>query len=332
MSEPVRSGNRGRIVRVAVGLAITVLFVWLIARKVDGRAMRDAFTHLDPAWVLLGVFALVCGYCVRIFRWYRMLVNLGAPVRYLDAARAFLSGTAINNVIPLRAGDAMRVIGLSREIGFPMARILSSLIVERLLDVCVLLLLLFVMLLWLPSGVMPGSILVSAEWMLGLVLLLEALILAGPRPAMALIERFVTPISPKVGGIVHHLAEAFSDLARPALVVELFGYSIVSWFLEGLLFVCFVMAAHGASPFAAGITTFTLGTLSTLIPSGPGFVGTFDMFSMLALQIFGMNASLAATIAVSIHAVLWVTTTAAGAAIIAFGGFSMRRQSKAENP
>jgi glycosyltransferase 2 family protein len=325
MSEAAPADKRRRIIRVIVGLAVTVVFVWLIAEKVDMQAMRAAFEKLRLGVAAWGVLALAAGYSVRIWRWHRMLVSLGAPVRYRDSARAFMSGTAINNLIPLRAGDAMRVVGLARETGFPMAKILSSLVVERLLDVSVLLMLLFATLLWLPAHAMPGWILKSSEWLLGLVVVLEVCVLAGPRPAVALVERFVTPLSPRIGGIVHRAATAFAELARPARVLELFGYSIISWGLEGLIFVAFVAAGGGAQPFAAGFTTFALGTLSTLIPSGPGFVGTFDMFAMIALQIFGMDASAAAAIAVSIHATLWALTTAIGAAFLVFGGFALRR-------
>jgi glycosyltransferase 2 family protein len=330
MTAFLNSGAIRPAVRVAVGLAITILFVWLIAKRVDLGAMRSAFSKLNIGIAASGLLALAAGYAVRIWRWHRMLVSLSAPTTYLDSARAFMSGMAINSVLPLRAGDAARVVGLSRETGFPMARILSTMVVERLLDMGVLLLLLFLMLLWLPAGVVPGWILRSAELLMGLVLVLEACVLAGPRPAMRLVERFIAPWSPKLAGVAHHTMDAFVNLARPALVAELLAYSVVSWMLEGLLFVAFVAAGGGARPLAAGITTFALGTLSTLIPSGPGYVGTFDMFSMIALQIFGMDTNTAAAIAVAIHATLWLAVTGVGACFLIFGGFALRRRTGAD--
>ncbi len=318
-----------RLAQIAFGLAVTAVFVWLIARKVDLGQMRAAFAHLRLGVAAWGLLALAAAYAVRIRRWQRMLAALGAGVTYLATARAFLSGTAINNVVPLRAGDAARVVLIARHSDFPMSRVLSSLIVERLLDVCVLLILLFAMLLLMPAHTLPGWMMRSSEWLMGIAVTAAIAILAGPKPAMRLIERFVTPVSPKIGAVVHNIASAFADLARPALMAELFAYSVVSWGLEGLLYVAFVAAAQGREPVAAGFTTFALGTLSTLIPSGPGFVGTFDMFAIIALQIFAIGANTAAVIAVSIHATLWVVTTAAGACFLVLGRSLFASKTKA---
>ncbi len=53
-------------------------------------------------------------------------------------------------------------------------------------------------------------------------------------------------------------------------------------------------------------------TLATLVPSSPGYVGTFHYAAVLTLEAAGMGRDAATATAILIHAVLWVTTTAIG--------------------
>ena len=54
------------------------------------------------------------------------------------------------------------------------------------------------------------------------------------------------------------------------------------------------------------------GTLATAIPSAPGHVGTFDWFAAQGLEAYGASAEVAIAFALTVHAVLWVSSTAAG--------------------
>ncbi len=47
--------------------------------------------------------------------------------------RPFLVSIAVNNVVPLRGGDVLRVVGFRHELRSPPMRILGTLVVERLL-------------------------------------------------------------------------------------------------------------------------------------------------------------------------------------------------------
>jgi uncharacterized protein (TIRG00374 family) len=319
--------DRRKVARIAFGFLITVSLVTLIVARVDLREMRQAFDKLSFGVVAWGLVALAVGYAVRIWRWYWMLMGLGAQVSYGECARAFLVGNAVNNLLPLRAGDAARVIGLGREINFPMTKILGTLIVERLLDVGVLLTLLFLVLLGLPANVLPSWVLRSSEWLTGAFVVVAISVLVLPYAAERLSEKFIAPISPGAGRIVRHILVSFTALARPQMILALLGYSFVAWFMEGLLYIAFVMAADGGEPVVSGLTTFALGTLSTLIPSGPGYVGTFDVFALIGLRTFGMDINTAAVVAVGVHATLWFATTAAGGLAFAFGGLGFRRRS-----
>lgn len=66
-----------------------------------------------------------------------------------------------------------------------------------------------------------------------------------------------------------------------------------------------------ASPAGAWLA-MPIGSLSTIIPSAPGSLGTFDYFVMEAMKLDGNSINAAASYAFVVHLVLWIPSTIAG--------------------
>jgi hypothetical protein len=56
-----------------------------------------------------------------------------------------------------------------------------------------------------------------------------------------------------------------------------------------------------------------MGSLATLLPSTPGYVGTFDYFTLMGLNLYGAEREVAAVFALMVHIILWLPVTLAGA-------------------
>jgi uncharacterized membrane protein YbhN (UPF0104 family) len=57
-------------------------------------------------------------------------------------------------------------------------------------------------------------------------------------------------------------------------------------------------------------------TLSTLVPSTPGYIGPFHLAAFAAITMLGSDAAHAGAFAVLAHFTLWATTTLVGAVAI----------------
>ncbi len=55
------------------------------------------------------------------------------------------------------------------------------------------------------------------------------------------------------------------------------------------------------------------GALATLLPSSPGYVGTFDYFAILGITAYGASRAAAAAFALLVHFLLWLPPTVVGA-------------------
>jgi uncharacterized protein (TIRG00374 family) len=308
-----------RWLKPVIGLAVTAVFVWLLLRGLDVSALGHAFAKLSLPLLVLALMFLSAGYALRIVRWWWMLRVLEPSLPLKACVWPFLTSIAVNNVLPFRAGDALRVFGFRRQLRSPAVRVLGTLIIERMLDLLALLGFFFIGLLGLPDGVFPESFVRIATWLAGFsVAGLLVLVLITPWLGLIIeriagldffVRRNLSEVVTRHGG---HFIDAIGVVRSPGRLFGLLGLSIITWGFEGAVF------ATVATALSAGVDAlgpwFALGTgtLATLIPSSPGYVGTFDYFAAQGLAAYGAVPEVSVAFALTVHAVLWLPLTTAG--------------------
>jgi uncharacterized protein (TIRG00374 family) len=325
-----------RWLKPMLGLTVTGLFLWLILDQVELQELVAAFSRLSLPWLVLALALLAVDYALRILRWWLML-RPGAPNLSPQAcAWPYLASIAVNNVLPFRAGDALRAFGFRRELRSPATRVLGTLVLERLLDMATLLTLFFFGFQAVASDQFPPAIALAVAWLAGVTAAtLAILMLLSPRlfelvrwaahqPVIA--SRGWSATLERWGG---DFVETFSVLRRAGSALALFGLSVAIWLAESGVFGAVALSIAPSTPSVAAVFATATGTLSTLIPSSPGYVGTFDYFTLVAFAAFGLPESQAAAIAFTVHAVLWVPLTLIGLSYLLFRGRGLLARSLA---
>jgi uncharacterized membrane protein YbhN (UPF0104 family) len=103
--------------------------------------------------------------------------------------------------------------------------------------------------------------------------------------------------------------------------------SFLAWLLEGAVFASVAWSLNIHVPWVAPWLSLAAGTLATLLPSSPGYVGTFDYFATLGLTVSGAGSADATALALLTHLVLWLPVTTAGLMVLLLG----RRVSAAQS-
>lgn len=307
-----------RWVRPVAGVFVTAGFLWLLARQVELPELGATMQRLSPGVVLLALACLAAGYFVRVVRWWSMLRVLDPAIALRACGWPFLVSIAVNNILPFRAGDALRVVGFRSQLRAPAMRVFGTLLVERLLDLTTLLALFFAGLLSVRAGSLPDAFVRVAAVMAGAAVcaLIALLILPGRLERMAgqVCERAgaAAPAVAWLAGGARDLFATLEGLRSPGLTARIIVLSAVLWTLEGGVF--FVIARALDLDIGVGGSLFALasGTLATLIPSSPGYVGTFDYFVVRGVGAYGIDPSAAAAFAVAVHLILWLPLTLAG--------------------
>ncbi len=145
--------------RLLLGTIIALAFVWLIGRNVNPGQLLHAFATANPVDVLAALLLFGIGYTLRIARWQTMLKPARPDIAWWRCAGPFMASFAANNVLPLRAGDVLRAFGFNQRLGVSPGGVLATLLVERLLDLLLLLLMLGLALavFGLEAPALPGS-------------------------------------------------------------------------------------------------------------------------------------------------------------------------------
>ena len=316
-----------RWVKPVAGLLVTATFVWLLLRGIDLRAVAASFARFPPGYLLLAVLALAAAYAVRVVRWWLMLRALEPGLPLSACVWPFLTSVAVNNALPFRAGDALRVFGFRRQLRSPPIRVLGTLVVERLLDLLTLLGFFFLGLVGLPPGAFPDRFVTLSAWLAGgsLCAMLALIVLGPSLPAAVHVIADWPGIRGRGWSEAFRrrgiaLADALRLLRAPARLAILLGLSIVTWALEGAVFaVVGLVFDTGATPRGPWFALPTA-TLATLLPSSPGYVGTFDYFAMLGLIAYGAAREAAVAFALAVHAILWLPLTALGLGYLLWRG------------
>lgn len=313
-----------RWLKPLIGIVVTAVFLWLLLQGIGFHTLRLAFLQLSIPSLAVALAFLAAAYALRVLRWWWMLRTLEPSLSFGACIWPFLTSIAVNNVMPFRAGDALRVFGFRHQLRSPAVRVLGTLIIERILDLLVLLGFFFVGLLALPLGTFPQRFVIGASWLAGFSIVSLLLLILFTPWLGRIIERIATHsffvsrnLSTTIVSHGRHFVGALGLVRSPSRTLLLLGLSVLTWSFEGAVFATVATAIHSmASPLGPWFSLGT-GTLATLIPSSPGYVGTFDYFAAQGLEAYGAAPAVAVAFALSVHAVLWAPLTAAGLSYLA---------------
>jgi glycosyltransferase 2 family protein len=312
--------NTGRTwLRVVIGILVAVLFLWLIFRRVDARDVTRHAIAVGWPTVVVALGFLTIEYALRIVRWWVMLRTLEPRIALRSCAWPLLVSFAINNLAPLRAGDIVRIVGFREHLRLTAVQLLGTLIIERLLDLTVLLAFLLVGLGTLKNaGIPAGYLQITAALVGAAVLSWVALLLIRGGPQRLILRVCSSERLRKLGLTasaerhIRGLGAALTLVRSPRVALRLFAISGAVWICDGAIFAAIALRlGYTGRPFGPWFALSTA-TIATLIPSSPGYVGTFDYFAIAGLVAYGASRAVAAAVAFVVHALFWVSLTVVG--------------------
>ena len=324
----------GRWLRIAVSVAMSALFLWLAVRGVHWEDAAAALRGANYVWVVLMLPVTVWTLFIRAQRWRVFLHDVGVPpLRPLVSATNI--GFMANMVLPLRIGEVIRPVLLSRRAHLSLSGVLASVLLERIFDMFTILFL---------FGVSVSLVTVSDEvrqwgWMLtGLAVAVAAasvLIRVQERLALRIARRLADLVPGQAGDSAYHFAEGFvralEMLDSPMAYVKAFAWSLYLWMAISVVYVFGFWAFHMDVPELRGaLVMTTLVAIAVSVPSAPGFIGSFQLGCVLGLRIFGVKESPALAFSLIVHLSQFVGVIGAGLYSLWVEGISFREVEAAE--
>jgi len=309
--------------RLAIGILISLVFLFLAMRGIDWAELWDAFRAANY-WFLIPAFVLLIFInWARAYRW-RLLMH---PDHHLPLVRVFRIvniGYCFNNILPAKAGELVRAYLVGREIKGGIGQALSTLLIERLLDVLTAVAILVILLPFveLPDLVARAGLLLGVGSVIGTVALivLSRFGDAGLDWVWRFVGRLPVVGSDKFKSALQNLLAGFRVLTNGKLVPGILLGSAVVW-LGYAVFNYTLMAAFRMTdlPFSAAALVLCATAFIMVIPSSPGAMGVFEWAAVQALAVYGVMESHAFSYALGLH-------TYTNLVLILFGLVGMLRE------
>jgi glycosyltransferase 2 family protein len=315
----LRAVHRTRYGPAVLATVVTVVFGYLSVRNVDfdelGSSLRESnYWSLAPAFALLAL-----AFVIRTLRW-RVLFSPDSRPAFWPATQALLVGQFFNNVLPLRAGDAARIVALHSLGGRSRVETAATVVIERYFDVLALLVLLFAALAWFPevTWIRAAGIL-AVVLTLALVAAVVVLRVYGERPlrfALRPLARLPFLFPERIEAAVRNLMEGLIGLRSVRVGLVAFFWTLVSWLVLAACFWLVLLGFDLDLPASAGLLAVIAGGLSLIVPSAPAAVGVFEAATIVALGAYGVPQTHALSYALVVHALNVLPFVVAGLLVL----------------
>jgi uncharacterized protein (TIRG00374 family) len=296
--------------KAIVGIALSLLFIFLAFRRVNFGQMLQALGEADYGYLLPVLAVVALGLFLRSLRWQFLLAPMGRP-GIGTLFRSLSIGYMANTFLPAHLGEIVRAWHASRRTGIAASSVFATIVVERLIDVVSLLLLLGLALVLFPF---PAWVRQSGALMLALVIALSALLLMMKRhrhKALAASGRLLRFLPAATAARIRELLDQFLNgvvpLMRRGHYLAVGALSFAIWTVYALtiqfLFSAFGFVGRYHLPWTAALVAMVVTTISVVVPSSPGYIGSFHFLCQLSLGFFSVPKGPALSYAFVLHAV-----------------------------
>ena len=305
-------------------VVVTLLFSWWAFRGTDWQAQWNSLRQAHYGWIAAYFGVLTAIHLCRTIRWGALLSGL-EKVRFRPLNEAAGIGFMMLIVLPFRLGEFARPVLISQRSGIRKSAAMTSVVLERITDGLSIAVLLRVLMFFVHGESRPLELLrwasdaTFAVFGGGFLFLLfarwqEARAVALVRGTAGLIS---TKLADKAASMVEAFVGAMRQLPSRGQLVLFFALTALYWALNGLGMTLLARAfacdpAPGCVPFAlAPVQAYVVMcvlVVGVMIPSAPGFVGTFQAAVKLGLSVF-LPAAVVNGSGLAYANVLWLCQT-----------------------
>lgn len=299
------TGRDHSVLRWIIGLLLLGVLLVLTQVTVGWDVLLRPWRSLATGTVSIALVMVLLSFVVRTFRiqaYFRPEVGR----RFFKTFRLMLLHNVMNNLLPMRTGEASFPILMGKEFGVPMVRSVPGLLYLRLLDLHFVLVL--------------GASVLGFQKHPGLG---AAAIALAPLPFLFLPIRRRLSFDPDPGSgwVGRTVSAALAGLPDSGgLFFRVWVWSAANWTIK-LGAYGWILTAFIPIPLGQAILGSTTGELSSVLPvHGVAGAGTYEAGVIAGLVPLGVDLNVALTGAVNLHLFVLGASILAGAVAMAVPG------------
>lgn len=311
-----------------LGLLVSAVLFYFAVRKVKFEDFSTVLLSANYRYLIPTILAFIAFYSFKAYRW-RMLLGSSSEIGMKDYVYPLMVGFAANNVLPFRAGEVIRVYLGGITLKTAKARILGSLVAERLFDLLAVGSIVVAAI--VASGYFNDLSGISAEEtfsiafaMIGIVTVLVLVVVLASRYKLRIDQLLTRWLSFQIRSHIVSFLSGFDQSRDISSALWIVSNSVLQW-LALTLCVMWSIQAVGATPVESveglnngvsllAVAAFTMGVivLGISMPSTVAFIGTIEYAFVLSLGFFDISPALALAAGVFYHIIAFSVTTVSG--------------------
>jgi len=325
--------NKGfRDWKVWAGIAVSIVFLFLAFHKVDFHQMAHAFTQANYWWLIPAILMLFFSHFLRAWRWQYLL----APVSKVKLGILFnslLIGYMANTFLPAHLGEFLRAGMVSKKHPISGSSVFATVVIERIIDVFTLLTLMAVTIVIFPfpewvkqSGYISFAFIAV---LFVILVLMKKYKEQSLKITAAVLKPFPSTFQNKILDMLHQFIDGVVGLKSRKHYVIVFILSLSIWFCYGFIFQIGFYAFDFINiydlPWKASLVLLVITTIAVLVPSSPGYVGTYHFLCQVSLGFFAVPDAEALTYAFVLHGLNFLPILIVGLILFSIEGLSFKK-------
>jgi glycosyltransferase 2 family protein len=288
-------GRRSALLATA-GMSLLILAV--LMRELEPQHLLRVFADTRWSWLIAAAALNLLNTAVEAVRWTLLASPLKPGLRIWPAFRALIAGTLGNVVLPMKLGDGVRAFVYADSERLPFSSAISTVVLDRMLDLSAFLFFVLVTLLVypLPAGVLHVTRYVFVALLAGMASLLVMSAVGRQRAG-----RDPEGTGSRVLSRLDRFASGLSALRRGGLLGPAAAVALLSWATRLALVWAGMKAFHLDVPLTDAAAVLVMINVGIAVVPTPGNVGPFEVAAVAAVRLIGAGEATALSFALGLH-------------------------------
>jgi uncharacterized protein (TIRG00374 family) len=298
-------------------LAVIIILMMLVLPRMNLSKAWTALFGVGWGWVIAVMLLNILNTWVEAARWKMVLFSVKKEARIYKAFAAILVGVVGNILLPFRLGDGARVYYISKAERISLSDSISSVIIDRVVDIVFFFLLVTVSAFFFsfPSFVTKSITVVSSALIFGSIGLVSSIKIIRLR-SLTVESNLISRVSKSLDRFMATL----SLLYRSRRLLPIGLLSALTWMLKLSMIHIMFKAFHISMPFIAGIVVLVFVNLGIALANMPANIGGFELSVLAAFKFFSQDPELALSYALTLHLIEVVPIMLLGMIVVWYSG------------
>lgn len=309
---------------IAIGILISLSALLLVIRWAGWSDLLSALASVNWLLFTLAVLVFLLSMLARAMSWRSLLNDRYTLLRVLAVLN---EGYLINHVLPWRLGEVGRALLMAGRGNDSIMRVFSSIMVERVYDLCFALMFLGLM---LPEaagleGLTQNALFIGSVLLVVMVFL--QVFIHRPGWMRAILSKLPGPRA-RLISLWEQMQVGLVGLRDPRVFLRSSGWMLLSWILAGVEYSLVVRAVIPEASWRWAFFMLPVTLLGGAIPSTPGYLGVYEAAGVLALSTFGVPESQALAATLLLHGIVYILGSGFGLIALTYEGETLSSLSR----